>query len=356
MENATRIYSLLLHSKGLKIRDIAKELELDKFYVAETMFSTQNISFWYQDDNGLWYAKEGAIQIEGPKEDHLTEPLEESRRFNYERYLQGTPSASLCSFIYNISKYRLYSNQEILELISRYKDGDNKAFDLLIKSQQRLVVGLAYLYCKDGVQLEDLIQEGNIGLIRAIERFDFSQCGSFINYAKSYIVQAISYAMSYLPYMIRIPFNQLIQHRKICRYKEQYENLNGFPPSTNDIKFDDDVDNERVEFLCKLPANLTDMIDKDDLDKYEADSSTDYGLLYESLGIEVERSISTITHREQEVIRLYFGLYDGSPMSLEEIGEKFDLTRERVRQIKEKAVRRLRHTNRCKILRSYYYV
>lgn len=356
MENATRIHSLLLHSKGLKIREIAKELELDKSYVAETMFSTQNISFWYQDDNGLWYAKEGAVQIEEPKEDCLTEPLEESRRFNYERYLQGTPSASLRSFIYNISKYRLYSNQETLELISRYKDGDKKAFDLLIKSQQRLVVGLAYLYCKDDVQLEDLIQEGNIGLIRAIERFDFSQCGSFINYAKSYIVQSISYAMSYLPYIIRIPYNQLIQHRKICRYKELYENLNGFPPSTNDIKLDDDVDNERVEFLCKLPANLTDMISKDDLDNYEADSSPDYGLLYESLGKEVERSISTITHKEQEVIRLYFGLYGGPPMSLEEIGEKFDLTRERVRQVKEKAIRRLRHTSRSKILRSYYYV
>lgn len=356
MEEAKRIYSLLIHSKGLRVREIAKELDLDNYYVAEVLYSTENISYWYQDDEGLWFAKEDAIQIEETKEDLLLTPLAEQKRFNLDRYLQRDISDMVRSYLIKVSRYRLYSNEEIHELFRRYRNGDIKAYDLIVKSQQKLVVGIAFLYCKDGVQVEDLIQEGNIGLIRAIERFDFSQCGSFINYAKSYIVQSISYAMSYLPNIIRIPYNQLIQHRKICRYKELYENLNGFPPSTNDIKIDDDVDNERVEFLCKLPANLTDMISKDDLDNYEADSSPDYGLLYESLGKEVERSISTITHKEQEVIRLYFGLYGGPPMSLEEIGEKFDLTRERVRQVKEKAIRRLRHTSRSKILRSYYYV
>ena len=352
MENATRIYSLLLHSKGLRIRDIARELELDKFYVAETMFSTQNNSFWYQDDNGLWYAKEGAIQIEEPKEDRLTEPLEESRRFNYERYLQGTPSASLSSYIHNISKYRVYSNQETIELICRYRRGDNRALDLLVKSQQRLVVGIAFLYWKDGVQLEDLIQEGNIGLLKAIDFYDNTQGYSFINYAKPCIRQAISNSLAYLQYLIRMPINLLIQHRKICRYIEKYENLNGFPPSICDIKLDEALDHEKLLFFCKLPENLKDMVCIDDLDNYETSSSRSV-LLYESLRKEIERAISALKQSEQQVVRLYFGLDCFAPMTLEEIGERLDLTRERVRQVKEKAMRRLQHTSRRNILKGY---
>lgn len=357
MEDVERIYSLLLHSKGLKIREIAKELDLEKYYVAEVLFSAENISYWYQDDYGLWFAKEGAIQIEEAKGDHSQEPHETQNRFNYERYLQGTPSDTLRSYIYNISKYSVYSNEETLELIRRFKKGDKKALDLLVKSQQRLVVGIAFLYCKDGVQLEDLIQEGNIGLIRAIERFDYSQSGSSFNYLKSYVIQAISYSMTFMPYTVRLPLSHLIQYRKIHKCIEKYEQLHGYSPSPYDIKLDEDIDIKRISFLLQLPDNIKDIVCVDDIDNYESNFLI-ADFIYESLCKEIDRALSTLTQREQTVIRLYFGLNGNRQMALEEIGMKFDLTRERVRQIKEKAIRRLKHSSRNKTLKTYleYYL
>ena len=355
MESATRIYSLLLHSKGLRVREIAKELDLDNYYVAEVLYSTENISYWYQDDEGLWFAKEDAIQIEETKEDLLLTPLAEQKRFNLDRYLQKDISDMVRSYLINVSRYRLYSNEEIHELFRRYRNGDIKAYDLIVKSQQKLVVGIAFLYCKDGVQVEDLIEEGNIGLLRAIERFDNSQNYSFYNYAKSYILQSISFSMTYLPYLIRLPLNQFTQYRKVIRFKEEFEQAIGRQPSVNEIKIDEDLDRKRIAFLLQLPDRLTNIVCIEDLDNYESDLpiSPEAGLIHESLHQEIDRALSTITHREAAVIRLYYGLDGGAPMTLEEIGMKFELTRERVRQIKEKAVRRLQYTRRSKILKSY---
>ena len=355
MEDATRIYSLLIHSNGLSIREIGKALNLDKYYVAEVLFYTQNISYWYQDDEGLWFAKEGALQIEEPQEDTLTAPVEVPKKFNYDRYLQEDISDSARSYVLSLPRYRMYSNEEIHELLRRYKNGDRKAYELIVKSQQKLVVGLAFRYWKEGVLLEDLIQEGNMGLLRAIERFDDSQSFSFYNYAKSYILQAISFSMMYLPYLIRLSNNQLVEYRKVQRFKEKYEQSNGFPPSINEIKIDDDVEKNRILFLSKLPDSLIDAVCIENLDDYESDLpiSPEMGLMYESLQKEIERALSTITQREAAVVRLYYGLDGGIPMTLEEIGMKFDLTRERVRQIKEKAIRRLMHTRRSKILKSF---
>ncbi len=187
MEEVRRIYLLLLHSSGLKIRDIANNLNLDKYYVAGILFSTENIPYWYQDNSSLWFAKEGAIQIDELEEDKLTIPTVARKSLNLERFLQGNPSISLRSILSHLGQYRIYSDNEIVELIIRYRNGDQKSYDLIVKSYQRLIVGLAYLYCKDGVPLEELIQEGNIGLIKAIERFDESRFHSFSNYAKSWI-------------------------------------------------------------------------------------------------------------------------------------------------------------------------
>ena len=357
MEDATRIYSLLVHSKGLSVREIGTALDLDKYYVAEVLFSTENVSYWYQDDESLWFAKEGSIQIEEPKEDPLLAPLAAEKQFNLDRYLQEDISDLVRSYLIKVSRYRLYSNEEIHELFNRYNNGDRKAYELIVKSQQKLIVGIAFLFCKDGVQVEDLIQEGNVGLLRAIKRFDNSQNYSFYNYAKSYILQAISFSMTYMPYLIRLPYNQLIEYRKVQRFKEKYEQLNGIPPSVYEIKIDEEIDKKRIVYLSKLPDRLTDIVCIEDLDNYESDLPINpkMGLIYESLQKEVDRTLSTITQREAEVVRLYYGLDGGTPMTLEEIGMKYDLTRERVRQIKEKALRRLKHPTRNKILKSYYY-
>lgn len=346
MDDIKRIYALLLHGTGLKIREISKEFGLDKYYVAELLFSSQNHLYWYQDDDGLWFAKEGAIQIDEPQEDKLIAPLKTPKRFNIKRYLQKGSSPSLRLYLKELTRYRIYSNEEIFELCKRYKNGDKQSFELLVKSQQRLIVGIAFIYCKDGVQLEDLIQEGNIGLIKAIESFDYARYGSFINYAKFWIIQAISYSMTYLPYLIKLPNSQLIQYRKVCKYKEKYEQLNGFPPPLYDINLDEEIDFERLKYLNQLPDNLKDIISIEELDEYESDCPPPDSFQQKEYNyFIINKLLKCLTLREMNVIQAFFGLgSEKGEMSFEAIGKRFDLTRERIRQIYEKAMRRLRDT------------
>lgn len=282
MNDIERIYSLLLHSNGLKIRAISQELELDKYHVAEIMFSSQNNPYWYQDDNSLWYAKEGALQIEEPKEeiDELIAPVEIPQRFNFNRFLEEDLSDSLRSYLSKISKYRIYSNDEMIELFKRYRNGDKKAFDLIIKSQQRLVANIALLYCRKGAPLEDIIQEGNVGLIKAAERFDYIQYRSFSNYAKSWILQSISFSMTTMPYMVRLSLNQLARYRKVRMFKEMFEQQHGYPPSVSDIDVGEDVEPEKIALLYQLPDSLWKLVEFQlDLDLLE--SRTDFVADYE---------------------------------------------------------------------------
>ena len=276
MNDIERIYSLLLHSNGLKIRAISQELELDKYYVAEIMFSSQNIPYWYQDDDSLWYAKEGALQIEEPEEeiDELIAPVEIPQRFNINRFLKEDISDSLRAYLNQISKYRTYSNDELIELFRRYRNGDRKAYDLIIKSQQRFVANIALLYAGKGASLEDIIQEGNVGLVKAVERFDYTQSRSFSNYAKSWILQMISASMTSMPYMIRLPQNQLTLYRKVRKFKEKFEQLHGYDPSVNDIEIDEDIDTDRIKYLDGLPYNLSSLTSlSNDLDINESDTN-----------------------------------------------------------------------------------
>ena len=224
MNDIERIYSLLLHSNGLKIRAISQELELDKYYVAEIMFSSQNNSYWYQDDDSLWYAKEGALQIEEPEEeiDELLAPVEIPQRFNFDRFLEEDLSDSF-------------------ELITRYRNGDLKAYDLLIKSYQKLVVSIARKYKKYGLLLEDLIQEGNLGLIRAIDLFDESQYRNFIHYAKNWIFQAVISFRLQQSSLVRLPLNQLSLYHKMQRLKEKYEQQNEYIVFAKDVDLCDDI-------------------------------------------------------------------------------------------------------------------
>lgn len=345
MDDIKRIYSLLLHSKGLKIRAISQELDLDKYYVAEIMFSSQNIPYWYQDDDSLWYAKEGALQVEEPEEeiDELITPIEIPQRFNVNRFLEEDLSDSLRSYLSQISKYRIYSNDEIIELFKRYRSGDQRAFDMIIKSQQRLVANIALLYCRKGAPLEDIIQEGNVGLIKAAERFDYTQYRSFSNYAKSWILQSISTSMTTLPYMVRLPLSQLFLYRKVRKFKEKFEQMHGFNPSVNDIEIDEELDTERIRFLDGLPYNLsslTSLLSDWDNKESETNAIDDFINKNESK-IAIKNLLKRLGKRERQIIQRFYGI-NTKEETMSTIGDYFGLTRERTRQIKEKTVKHLR--------------
>lgn len=343
MEEVKRIYFLLLHSDGLKIKDIAQKLDFDKYYVADIMFSSDNNKFWYHDNSSFWYAIEGAIQIEEPKVDKLTTPLETPKVINVARYLQGHPSASLRSYIKKLANYRTYTDGEIKELFSRYRKGDQEAHDLIVKSNLKLVVGYAYLLRKDGAQIEDLIQEGNMGLLRAIELFDHSRSTSFINYARNWVYQTIASSIINLPYIVRLPINQYTLYYKVQKFKEKYEQQNGYPPSVDAINIDDDVDFEKIAFLDKLPDSLKDVtLSYGDLDVFESNfnptenlEEAEYNRAY------VYSLLKKLSGREEIIVRLYYGI-GIEPETLVSIGDKFNLTRERTRQIVANAIRQMR--------------
>ena len=352
MNDIERIYSLLLHSNGLKIRAISQELELDKYYVAEIMFSSQNIPYWYQDDDSLWYAKEGALIIEEPEEeiDELIAPVEIPQRFNVNRFLEENLSDSLRFYLSQISKYRIYSNDEMMELFKRYRNGDQKAFDLIIKSQQRLVANIALLYCRKGAPLEDIIQEGNVGLVKAAERFDYTQYRSFSNYAKAWILQSISISMTTMPYMVRLPLNQLARYRKVRMFKEMFEQQHGYPPSVTDIDVGEDVEPEKIALLYQLPDSLWKLVEYQlDLDLLE--SRTDFVADYEKDEYNwhfVRWLLRCLNNKEALILRLYYGI-DVMEETLSSIGDKMDLTRERVRQIIWSSVRKLQDVSHIKV-------
>lgn len=350
MNDIERIYSLLVHSNGLKIRDVSRELELDKYYVSEILFSPQNITYWYQDDHSLWFAKEGALKLEEPKEerDELTAPIEATQKFNIARFQEEDISDSLRSYLKQISKYRLYSNDDMLELFRRYRNGDKRAFDLIVKSQQRLVANIAFLYCRKGVPLEDIIQEGNMGLIRAVEKFDYLQYRSFSNYAKSWIFQSISIAMTTLPYMVRLPLNQLARYYKVRKFKDRFEQQNEYPPSLTDINIGDDDDLEKNAIVNHLPSSLLDLVKFQDLDFQE--SNMDLVVKYvddEYNWYYVRWLLKRLKDREADILKLYFGI-DAGEETLSSIGEKMYLTRERIRQILWSSVRKLQDISHVK--------
>ena len=344
MEEVKRIYILLLHSNGLKIIDIAKQLDLDKYYVADIMFSSENFRYWYYDTTSLWYAKEGAIQIEEPKVDKLTAPLSAPKVIKVARYLQGHPSASLCSYIKYLANYRVYSDNEIKELFRRYRNGDSKAYDLIFKSSQKAVTSFAFIYRINGVQLEDLIQEGNLGLHRAIKNFDYIQYNSFYNYARNWIMQAISYSLTYLPYIIKLPANQYMLHYKVHRFIEKFQQLNDYPPSVNDIEIDNYDNYDNIGYLYYLPDNLKEITCQiNDLDIFESNVNTiddfeeaEYNSFY------VNRLLKRLNGRDEMVVRMYFGI-GVAPESLSNIGEMLNLTRERARQLLTSSINRLRN-------------
>ncbi len=271
-------------------------------------------------------------------------------------------SQSLDKYLQEIGKVDLLIPEQEIELAIRIKKGDQTALETLTKSNLRFVVSVAKQYQNQGLSLGDLINEGNLGLIKAAKRFDETRGFKFISYAVWWIRQSILQALAEQSRIVRLPLNRVGALNKIGKAYSNLEQEFEREPSATELAQELDMDVSEVADTLKISGRHVSMDapfaqgeDNRLLDVIQNDQqpNPDFDLMRESLKTEIERALSTLTEREAEVIKLYFGLNKEHSLTLEEIGERFNLTRERVRQIKEKAIRRLRHASRSKNLRAY---
>ena len=254
------------------------------------------------------------------------------------------------------------SSEAEVEMAKLIKEGNEEALSNLVKANLRFVVSVAKQYQNLGLPLSDLINEGNLGLIKAAKRFDETRGFKFISYAVWWIRQSILQALAEQSRIVRLPLNKIGSINKINKMYAFLEQANERVPSAEEIAKELDMTVSDVKESMKNSGRHVSMdaplVEGEDSNLYDVLKSgespnPDKKLLHESLKTEIERALETLTPREADVVRLYFGLHEQHAMTLEEIGETFDLTRERVRQIKEKAIRRLKHTSRSKILKTY---
>ncbi|MCQ2306661.1 MAG: sigma-70 family RNA polymerase sigma factor [Bacteroidales bacterium] len=284
------------------------------------------------------------------------------RQLKITKQVTNRETASLDKYLQEIGKVELITADEEVELAQRIRQGDRAALEKLTKANLRFVVSVSKQYQNQGLSLPDLINEGNLGLIKAAQRFDETRGFKFISYAVWWIRQSILQALAEQSRIVRLPLNKIGSINKINKTYAKLEQEFEREPNAEEIAEVLDLTEAEVKESMKnagrhvsMDAPLVQDEDNNMYDVLKSDEvvTPETELLYESLRKEIDRAISTLTQREQDVVRLYFGLNGGHPMTLEEIGEKFDLTRERVRQVKEKAIRRLKHTSRSKILKSY---
>ncbi|GGG53137.1 RNA polymerase sigma factor RpoD [Croceivirga lutea] len=284
------------------------------------------------------------------------------RQLKITKQVTNRETASLDKYLQEIGKVDLITAEEEVELAQRIKAGDQRALEKLTKANLRFVVSVAKQYQNQGLTLPDLINEGNLGLIKAAQRFDETRGFKFISYAVWWIRQSILQALAEQSRIVRLPLNKIGSINKINKTFAFLEQAHERMPSAEEIAKELDMTVEDVKQSLKNSGRHVSMdaplIDGEDSNLYDVlrsgeSPNPDKDLLHESLRTEIERALETLTPREADVIRLYFGLAGQHSMTLEEIGETFDLTRERVRQIKEKAIRRLKHTSRSKILKTY---
>ena len=270
-------------------------------------------------------------------------------------------SASLDKYLQEIGHEELLSVDEEVELAQKIRKGDRRALERLTRANLRFVVSVAKQYQNQGLSLPDLINEGNVGLIKAAEKFDETRGFKFISYAVWWIRQSILQAIAEQSRIVRLPLNQVGSVNKINRELNKFEQEHERRPSVDEIADRINLPEDKIEEAMKvnnrhvsMDAPFVDGEDNSLLDVL-ADNDmpmADKALVQESLRKEIDRAIELLNDREQKVVRAFFGI--GSPeMTLEEIGEKYNLTRERVRQIKEKAIRRLRHNTKNKLLKTY---
>jgi RNA polymerase primary sigma factor len=271
-------------------------------------------------------------------------------------------SQSLDKYLQEIGKVELLTPDAEIDLAQKIKRGDQKALEKLTKANLRFVVSVAKQYQNQGLSLGDLINEGNLGLIKAAKRFDETRGFKFISYAVWWIRQSILQALAEQSRIVRLPLNRVGALNKIGKAFSTLEQEFEREPSASELAEELDMSLFEVSDTLKISGRHLSMDapfaqgeDNRLLDVIQDERTPlpDHELIKESLSKEVERALGTLTEREAEVIRLYFGLGREHSLTLEEIGEKFQLTRERVRQIKEKAIRRLRHASRSKHLRAY---
>ncbi|MFC5283357.1 sigma-70 family RNA polymerase sigma factor [Pedobacter alpinus] len=283
------------------------------------------------------------------------------RQLKITQSITNRESQSLDKYLHEIGKVDLITAEEEVILAQKIREGDQAALERLTKTNLRFVVSVAKQYQNQGLTLGDLINEGNLGLIKAAKRFDETKGFKFISYAVWWIRQSILQAIAEQSRIVRLPLNQVGSLSKISKAFSRLEQEFEREPSPEELadtlettveKISDTLSNSGRHVSMDAPFvqgeenTLLDVLENDNPD-------TDSNLIDESLSEEIKRSLSTLTEREREIIVLFFGLSTNHPLSLEEIGEKFNLTRERVRQIKDKALQRLRHTSRSKILKSY---
>ena len=284
------------------------------------------------------------------------------RQLKITKQVTNRETASLDKYLQEIGKVDLITADEEVELAQKIKAGDQAALEKLTKANLRFVVSVAKQYQNQGLTLPDLINEGNLGLIKAAQRFDETRGFKFISYAVWWIRQSILQALAEQSRIVRLPLNKIGSINKINKMYALLEQSNERPPTAEEIAKELDMTVNDVKESMKNSGRHLSMdaplVEGEDSNLYDVlrsgeSPNPDRELIQESLRTEIERSLETLTPREADVVRLYFGLGDQHPMTLEEIGETFDLTRERVRQIKEKVIRRLKHTSRSKILKTY---
>ena len=285
------------------------------------------------------------------------------RQLKITKSITNRESQSLEKYLQEIGKVELVSPEDEVKLARLIKQGDQKALDRLTKGNLRFVVSVAKQYQNQGLSLPDLINEGNLGLIKAAQRFDETRGFKFISYAVWWIRQSILQSLAEQARIVRLPLNKVGLTNRIQKTYSQLEQQFEREPSTEEVAEALEMDIEEVAASMGISARhvsmdspMSDGEENTLLDVLENPNAekTDDKLMYdESLKTEIERSLTTLTERQKEVICFFFGIGVDHPMSLEDIGEKFSLTRERVRQIKDKAITKLKTNTRCQILRTY---
>jgi RNA polymerase primary sigma factor len=286
------------------------------------------------------------------------------KQLKISKQLTNRDTASLDKYLSEISRVELISADEEILLAQKIRKGDRAALDRLAKANLRFVVSVAKQYQNQGMQLPDLISEGNLGLIKAAQRFDEKRGFKFISYAVWWIRQSILQALAERSRIVRLPLNKIGAINKINRAYSDLEQRLERPPSAqeiadilecsvNDVKQSLVNNTRHISMDSPLGNDDTSKLSLFDILPNDTLQSPENQLMVESLRKDIDRSLSTLSSREMTVMRLYFGLNGVQPMSLEEIGGRFDLTRERVRQIKEKAIRNLRQAWRNQVLRPY---
>jgi len=283
------------------------------------------------------------------------------RQLKITKSITNRESASLDKYLQDIGREELISVEEEVELAQKIRQGDQKALEKLTRANLRFVVSVAKQYQNQGLSLPDLINEGNLGLIKAAEKFDETRGFKFISYAVWWIRQSILQALAEQSRIVRLPLNQVGALNKINKAQSKFEQENERMPSPEELADLVDIPREKIADTLRVSgrhvsvdAPFVEGEDNSLLDVLVNDDSpiADKGLVNESLNKEIDRALQTLAPREREIVKSFFGI-GCQEMTLEEIGERFGLTRERVRQIKEKAIRKLKNNSRSKLLKGY---